>query len=102
MKWLLLFLICIQAKCISSCVFDKVEEMRGNIYDITRGDVNQCLARCYENKDCTGILYEKVGNQCNLIREVQESIPLSCTDEAVCYILQRDEVDSMCQNYLNI
>ncbi|CAJ0599914.1 unnamed protein product [Cylicocyclus nassatus] len=99
MKWLTLVLLLIQEDCLFSCIFDKVEAIRGKSAGTFSCDLNECFAGCYENKNCTAIRFYTKGNVCALYG-VGDYL-LESNEQYVCYVLQRDEVDSSCKTYVN-
>ncbi|CAJ0599566.1 unnamed protein product [Cylicocyclus nassatus] len=102
MKCLALFLLVIQAGRVPSCVFDKVEQLRGTIAARTYfEDKNECFATCHRDKTFIALAYKEKeeGADCTLYEAGDSTV--NCPSGFVCYILQRDEVDHTCQRYLN-
>ncbi|CAJ0597625.1 unnamed protein product [Cylicocyclus nassatus] len=101
MIWLAPFLVIVQAGFISSCVFDKVDEIpSAALITIVPGNLNECFAKCYEHKECVGIEHLEKSSTCYLFRAGDRDV--SCKEvERKCYILQRDEMDPVCKTYVN-
>ncbi|CAJ0601784.1 unnamed protein product [Cylicocyclus nassatus] len=101
MTWLALSMLFIQAVWVSSCVFDKVEKFLGGKESLETKYVNEsrCFADCYENKYCVTIAYGKSKGLCVLYDG--GSYSKACAKGSICYTLSRNEVDPMCQRYVD-
>ncbi|CAJ0600099.1 unnamed protein product [Cylicocyclus nassatus] len=100
MKWLALLMVCIQARWVSPCVFDKVESVPGGKYQEMIKDESGCFATCYKNNKCIALAYRKVSRLCTLF--ITENVNQACLPGDVCYTLKRDEEDSKCARYVNV
>ncbi|CAJ0605757.1 unnamed protein product [Cylicocyclus nassatus] len=97
-KWLFLLLV-VQARQISPCVFDRVEMVRGKYYQKVKSE-NECFAQCYEDNNCIAFAHRKVEKSCYLFKA--GDTPYDCIPGNICYAIQRDEVDSMCERYVDV
>ncbi|CAJ0600110.1 unnamed protein product [Cylicocyclus nassatus] len=102
MKWLALSIFCIQARWASSCVFDKVEDLRGVHLWLKRmrTDESGCFTECFKNNACIALLYYKDDDECHLYSA--GNVSSHCWTDVICYTLHRDEEDSVCARYVDV
>ncbi|CAJ0599988.1 unnamed protein product [Cylicocyclus nassatus] len=104
MKWFAFILLLIQAGWVSSCIFDKVEELKSmGLRQFAINNINECFAACYENVRCIGIQHWKNKKECLLLTAgAGDGSHVALNDgSAIVYSLLRDDVDPMCQTFVN-
>ncbi|CAJ0600065.1 unnamed protein product [Cylicocyclus nassatus] len=100
MKWTVLILLLTQAGWTSSCVFDRVEEVKGKWITHLSGNINDCFAACYEDVRCIGIRHQSIGSgTCEMLEAGNTSYKEDPI--VVAYSLLRDDVDPTCQKFVN-